>query len=75
MNNPLKPDLSNKLLRYGYWSWAADEPATHQCDQNHKECAVESNGVCMQQLSQQVDIDYPVQESYPPLTIEDLEDL
>jgi len=29
----------------------------------------------MQQLSQQVDIDYPVQESYPPLTIEDLEDL
>lgn len=75
MNHPQKTDLSNKLLRYGYWSWAADEPATHQCDQSHEECAVESHGVCMQWLSQQVNVDYPVQEGYPPLTIQDLENL
>jgi hypothetical protein len=75
MNNPQKPNLSSKLLRYGYWSWAADEPATHTCEHNHEECAVEKDGVCMEWLGNEVDKDYPVKECYPPLNMEDLWDL
>ena len=67
-----KPDLTTKLLRYGYWSWAADEPAVHVCEKEHDACAVEKDGVCMDWLSKQVDQDYPVKQSTEPLTPENL---
>jgi len=70
--NQSKPDLTDKLLRYGYWSWAADEPAIHTCDKGHETCAVEKDGVCMEWLSDQVDQDYPVKQSTEPLSPEDL---
>lgn len=70
-----KPDLTDKLLRYGYWSWAADEPAIHTCEKNHTSCAVETNGVCMEWLADQVDKDYPVKQSTEPISPEDLWEL
>lgn len=70
--NESKPDLSDKLLRYGYWSWAADEPATHTCEQGHESCAVESSGVCMEWLGIEVDKDYPVKNSMPAVEPGDL---
>ena len=68
----MKEELKTKEDKLGYWMWGADEPATHICEHGHKECAVESAGVCMDWLQLEIDREWPNKEKTLPVSWEDI---